>query len=232
MKKKDNLITVKRTSIDVDDLITAKGTNSNIENIKMAKFEIFIEELYKTIGCGTSNNKTLKEYEEDLFQIEDIFVPDPSLSMIFEFDEVNDYAKVIMRTAMIDPTHRSQYTGESCCSWCVEKICERIKKNQRDVKERIEDAKTFVEACREERNKSERYKFIFWSLMILAVDKTDVEEHLSLTCNFAKMLQISDDEIEDIIYIVKLVFNEWEGEYSFKTDTVLDVFSNTVVNYS
>ena len=41
-------------------------------------------------------------------------------------------------------------------------------------------AKELVEYCRIDENKQEGYKLIFWSLMVLTVYKTDVEEKLSL----------------------------------------------------
>ena len=48
--------------------------------------------------------------------------------------------------------------------------------------------------------------------MILAVDDTDKEEHLSLICDFAKLLRINDTEMMDIVQIIRLIFGkETEG---------------------
>ena len=43
-----------------------------------------------------------------------------------------------------------------------------------------------MQMCRNTENATEGYKFIFWALMILTVDKEDAENHLALICGFCK----------------------------------------------
>ena len=62
--------------------------------------------------------------------------------------------------------------------------------------------------------------------MILTVDKTDAEEHLALICDFAKMLRITEDEFEDIIQTVKIVYNEVATEYVFKSESIPSVLGS------
>ena len=59
--------------------------------------------------------------------------------------------------------------------------------------------------------------------MVLTVDKNNYDERLSLICDFARMLRITDDEMMDISYTIKCVYNEVEEEYSFKSDMVPSV---------
>lgn len=88
----------------------------------------------------------------------------------------------------------------------------------------IEASKLFIQLCRAKNNKAEGYKFIFWSLMILTVDKNNSVEYLSIICDFAKMLQITAEEFEDIIYEVKYAYNQENKEYEFKSESVQYIF--------
>lgn len=98
----------------------------------------------------------------------------------------------------------------------------------KDPKTCIAAAKAFVKFCRREYNQNEGYKFIFWALMILAVDKTDAEEHLTLICDFARMLRITDDELEDIVHVIKIILYEPDTSCKFISSTTQGVFSNVV----
>lgn len=83
-----------------------------------------------------------------------------------------------------------------------------------------------MQLCRTTANSTEGYKFIFWALMILTVDKADAEEHLALICDFAKMLGITEDEFEDIIQTVKIIYNEVTTEYVFKSENIPSVLGS------
>ena len=134
--------------------------------------------------------------------------------MIFEPENLNGFAKVICDKAIIylqvagsdgftDPW-KEKYRTESFV----------------DSKNRIDAAKDFVKYCRESNNRSEAYKFIFWALMILTVQRDDYDEKLSLICDFARMLRLTDDELMDISYTIKYIYNEVEKEYVFKSETI------------
>lgn len=56
--------------------------------------------------------------------------------------------------------------------------------------------------------------------------KTDAEEHLALICDFAKMFGITEDEFEDIIQVIKIVYNGGTTEYEFKSDNVQRIFES------
>lgn len=64
---------------------------------------------------------------------------------------------------------------------------------------------------------------LFWALMVLAVDDTDKEKHLSLICDFARMLEVTDDEMKDLVNVIKRIFKC--GDYEpVKTQRVRDIF--------
>ena len=94
-----------------------------------------------------------------------------------------------------------------------------------DMKTKIEASKLFIQLCREKKHKEEGFKFIFWSLMILAVDKYNADEYLSIICDFAEMLQITDEEFEDIVYQVKETYSGSKySEYEPKSELVRYIF--------
>lgn len=145
-----------------------------------------------------------------------------ALSLIFDYDSCNEYAKVIIEKSelYITPSD-NQYS---------DKWKERYPNiaSLSGVKTKIDAAKLFVQYCRESQNKSEGYKFIFWSLMILTVDKNNADEYLSLICDFAKMLRITNEEFEDIIYTIKCIYNKVHIGYFYKSEIVLSIFSSLI----
>lgn len=81
-------------------------------------------------------------------------------------------------------------------------------------------------------NRKIAYKFIFWAMMVLSVDKTEKDEHLSLICDFARMLKITDDEMEDMLMVIKVLYHEEESGFEFKTETVPNIFSRVLCLYN
>ena len=139
-----------------------------------------------------------------------------TLALIYDYGKCNDYAKVIMdKSTLVFNTSYDRTTDLWKRDYPSYNEFEFM-----DAKTRIEASKKFLQLCRNTENTNEGYKFIFWALMILTVDKTDAEEHLALICDFAKMLRITEDEFEDIIQTVKIVYNELTTEYTFKSDSI------------
>ncbi len=191
-----------------------------VENIRNVKFETFISDINDVIKKERSSiaGSITRGVVGAFFSvgsntIKVKTVENTSLAMIFDYDKLNDYGKIIMENS------RLRITFGDNTLWKYTDIKEF--KNQKLC---IDRAKEFVKYCRMDENKQEGYKFIFWSLMVLTVDKTDVEEHLSLICDFAKMLNITDAEMEDIIHVIKVVYNEVEKEYQFKTEIIPNTF--------
>ena len=168
-----------------------------MSDMRMAKYETLIEDIDSNIRaylrrCTPGNNT--------------------ALALIYDYEKCNEYAKVIMDKS----TLWFPYFGYDD-SWKRDYL---TYDEFKDPKIRIRASKELVQLCRDSENTGEGYKFIFWALMILTVDKTDAEEHLALICDFAKMLRITEDEFEDIIQCIKIVYNEVTTEYVFKSDNV------------
>ena len=194
-----------------------------MNEMRMAKFETLIEDINDSIkkrhgGILWSMAKSMSE----MLQEENINIQ-TSLFMIFSPETLNDYSVKICNTATFELVGNDDTYGDP---WASKYRTVSFK----DAKTKIEAAKDFVKYCRDDRNRSEAYKFIFWSLMILSVENESSDEQLSLICDFVRMLEITDDELLDIIYAIKCVYNENEDEekyvYVFKTNTVASVFDN------
>lgn len=180
-----------------------------MSNMRMAKYETMIEDIdsniKKSIGIfgflramgmgGSSTGNT-------------------ALALIYDYEKCNEYAKVIMDKSTLLFNTSDDVTTDL---W---KKAYPTYDEFKDAKRRIEASKKLVQLCRNTINATEGYKFIFWALMILTVDKTDAEGHLALICDFAKMLRITEDEFEDIIQTIKIVYNEVTTEYVFKSENI------------
>lgn len=143
-----------------------------------------------------------------------------TLTLIFDYDKLNNYGKIVIdfsRPLLL----KFNSKGENK-SWIREYPDTSHFKNS---KNKMEAAKDFLTYCNEKGNREETYKFIFWAMMVLTVDKTNSEEHLSLICDFARMLKITDDEIEDILKVIKVIYHEEKSDVKLKTETVQNIFS-------
>lgn len=183
-----------------------------MSNMRMAKYETMIEDINsnikksrgllgflgigRAIGMGGSSTGNT------------------ALALIYDYEKCNEYAKVIMDKSTLVFNTSDDVTTDL---W---KRDYPTYGEFKDAKRRIEASKKLVQLCRTTINATEGYKFIFWALMILTVDKTDAEEHLALICDFAKMLRITEDEFEDIIQTIKIVYNEVTTEYAFKSENI------------
>ena len=191
-----------------------------MSDIRMMKFGIMIEEINESIV-----NKSRYDYVYNRHCHMTIEGIDMGLALIFDYDKLNDYGKVIMEKPRIIFTASN---GDYVAPWHLDTYRKyNVKQAQgekllgfEDMKTRMNVAKEFVQTCRIDENIAEGYKFIFWSLMILTVDKTNMEEHLSLICDFVKMLRITDEELEDIVSIIKCVYGKEKEGFYFKTDVV------------
>ena len=185
-----------------------------MSDMRMAKYETFIED----INSNIKKNAGLFGIMRRMFN--NGSAGNTALALIYDYDKCNDYAKVIMDKSTLFLNSSDNLATDL---W---KRDYPTYEEFKEAKRTIEAAKKFVQLCRTTANSTEGYKFIFWALMILTVDKTDAEEHLALICDFAKMLRITEDEFEDIIQTVKIVYNEVATEYTFKSESIPSVLGS------
>ena len=192
-----------------------------MDEMRMAKFETLISDINEAIkkdrfgGLGSIFRMTRSM---SILAAGETNRTTP-LYLIFEPEKTNDFASVICKKAKFEISGNSDSYEDP---WASKYGTQTLD----DAKTRIEAAKDFVKYCRNEQNRPEAYKFVFWSLMIISVENEDSDEWLSLICDFTRMLRISDDELMDITYAIKCIYNEVEEEYVFKTDTIPTVLGN------
>lgn len=191
----------------IDDLLL-EDLNSLHNFMERMKYETMIEVINSNIKRRNDSGNTIREIEKKYSSI-----GNTALALIYDYEKCNEYAKVIMDKSTLWFPYCIGYDD----SWKRDYL---TYDEFKDPKIRIEASKDLVRLCRDSENTGEGYKFIFWALMILTVDKTDAEEHLALICDFAKMLRITEDEFEDIIQYIKILYNEVTTEYVFKSDNV------------
>ena len=189
-----------------------------MSDMRMAKYETLIEDI-------NSNLKKSRGLFGGLFGIFNS-TGNTALALIYDYDKCNEYAKVIMDKSTLVFITSDDVTTDL---W---KRDYPTYGEFKDVKRRIDASKKLIQLCRNTINSTEGYKFVFWALMILTVDKTDAEDHLALICDFAKMLRITEDEFEDIIQTIKIVYNEVTTEYVFKSENIPSVFGSLFNMYS
>ena len=191
----------------INTLRSVTGSKNEYEVEKMLKFKRFINKIYEETKISSYLFLTKSTFMKSL--------PLSGLIYIYDYNELNDYGKIIM-------DHELFYEKSN-----IDKYIELCTKMKNNSQAKHDNFNTFIEDFNS-LNKY-KYEFIFWALMILTVDKTDAEKHLSIICDIAKMLNISNDEVKDITYIIKIVYNKNDSNYQLKSEKVKETF-NGVLN--
>ncbi len=184
-------------------------------DMRIVKFETLIKDLNKAAN-RTVLSAIGSAFRASIWQSK--ICSNPSLLLIYDYDQLNDYAKVIIEQSSLYLTDwDNKYSAFD---------------SFKDSKTKIDAAKELVRYCRIEERRKEAYKFIFWAMLVLTVDKTDKEEKLSLICDFSRMLKISDEEMMDILQVIKVLYHEEKEGFEFKSQTVPSYFSRALNLYN
>lgn len=203
-------------------------------NMRVIKFETFIKDINKAIkhegriskasglGIVGAIDSTHIEMIEGMHEIFSKYSTQKhlnlSLLLIYDYSQLNEYGKIIVEQSKLHLTEwQNNYSSVD---------------DLKDDRIKINAAKELINQCRMEENRFKAYKFIFWSMMILTVDKTNQTDTLSLICDFAKMLKVSDDEMMDILHVVKYLYYPEMKEVVFKSNTIPAYFSNALNLYN
>lgn len=204
-----------------------------LDKVRLSNYATMIKNINRVIGRCSDTNQKIDDKIDDLinkadrrslgFGILNILNvrSDADTPLQFIYGNPNIYAELIMCITQYSFTTSGWW--ENTSENTDDRIYEFTESTYKYAKN-IDTARKFVKHFKESENVAERYQFIFWALMILTVDKTNAEGHLSLICDYAEMLGITDDEFEDIIRTIKIIYNQ-EKSCSFKTETILDYFS-------
>lgn len=195
---------------DMDLSGILETNNQKNSDLRIVKFEVLINDIEKALNGEVSKTSLV-------WAISMVLIQPNALDLVYDYEKLNNYGKIIYDNAKIRVMKKDDYNEYE---------------NSNDIKSKINKAKNLVSYCQTEGKKSEGYKFIFWSLLILTVDKTDYEQHLSLICDFARMLKITDDEIRDILHVIKSIYHKQDKRYTLKTETITKNFSDVLNLYN
>lgn len=141
------------------------------------------------ICCGLiSEKESVEQFEKLIDEIRNNLCAESgqmNLGMIFDFQRLNQFGKAIINRVCSDSY---RYISGS------------------EMNERRKAAENFKAKC--QRGDCDRYEFIFWALMVLKVDDTDKETYFSLICEFAGYLEISEEEMLNIIRLTDVIYNK------------------------
>lgn len=225
---------------------------------RIAKFEILIDDIRNGIHYHSIyNNQPLDNDITDKFYDTIIY---KALYLIYydEFQNMNQYAKAIYMYFM-NKDHifdvgncgdRIRKNSNSCeykdvfGSWPPEIESTTQKTEPIPIQDKIQEIKKLVSSCNatykiykidkwndnRDSNIDANICILFWALTVLAVDDTDKEKRLSLICDFARMLKVTDDEMKDIVNVIKCVFQDETFE-PLKTEKVSDIFEDVIDMY-
>ncbi|MCI8353706.1 MAG: hypothetical protein HFI47_01290 [Lachnospiraceae bacterium] len=193
-------------------------------DMRIVKFEMMIREIFEDLGkTALTDNLGETVWNEGYGAA--------WLAVIYDYDKLNAYGKIIMEQ-VCEMTEEDETEDEEEFEHQIEFV-----ENCEDMAYRMKAAKALVVKLNEEDNgglinlgKPKKLFFIFWSLMVLAVDDAGKEKHLSLICDFAKMLKISDAEMMDIVQIIQIIYHI-EGKINIQTKDVKMRFENVIGRY-
>lgn len=185
------------------------------------KVNSFFSVISDTVGQSIIEQKDIEEIEIAIDDIEDKNIKknmyrNLSMLLIYDYDKLNEYGKIILKESSLGLTEWENKYNEN---------------NLKNMRIKIKAAKEFIELCRIQDNKKYAYNFIFWSMMVMSVDKYDQENNLSLICDFARMLKISEGEILDILHVIKKIYRKEDKGYTFKTKEISQYFRGVLNLY-
>lgn len=210
---------IKTTIIDEED-ITDENSAPNSFKIINHSFENSKVTNKDKIGEERGNDMKMMKFKKMIEDIERAIVPigrssvlssKPEeiyyLALIYDYNTLSDYGKFIMRQGNED----------------IDSLCQLYKDGEKK--------KDVTWNLINEKNDITSRKFIFWAILMIPVDSTNKEEHLSLICDFAKALGISDEEMLDITKVIQVINDLAEERIVFHSKTIPSYFRHVFGNY-
>lgn len=185
-------------------------------DMRTVKFRMMIKDIYVDLG-----KKDLTDtLADDLGDYMNKGYYSVWLAVVYDYNKLNEYGKIIM-DQVSQMTEEDEEEDEDAFSHQVQFVEEC-----QDIEYRTKAAKAIVQQL----DQKSKLHFMFWALMILAVDDADKEEHLSLICDFAKMFKVGDAELMDLVRIIQGIY-DIEGDYKIQTEGAVREFRSLIKKY-
>ncbi len=186
---------------------------------RIVKFKTLVENINKTLE-DLSDDIVYIPFVASIVEYKKIYGATTPFKLFFGTDTLNAFGEVIINSVTVD-----NHT-EDGNNWKKKyaKLTEYDEKTIQDA------AHEFIKICQTDQNAS--YKFVFWGLMIMSVDDSMQDERLSFICDFAKLTGISDDDLLDLVHIIRTIYYGEDEHYEYKSRGVRVYFKELINKYS
>lgn len=172
------------------------------------KFDTFNDNPFKNIF----RYKKYNEMEQSDKSLLDRGKFNIALVLLFDYDELNDYAKTI-----VDKTQAFFLNNKECDY----KLNKKLTIGKYEIPETFDEYKRkgFIEELlllkENEHNEPEFFRLIFWALMIMVVDKKTAAKKLQDICEYAKLFGFDEKNVLFIFKMINVVLgNKKAKEYN------------------
>jgi len=184
---------------------------------KEMKFHLMVKEVEKRIFYKIDSLKERSIIDSTQFDENYNYANISPFKLIFDNSHANAYIKsIITQVHTAIPYFNSDI-------WISE--CSR-NGNFSNYRRRLELANIYIDMHSFKRSNAR--SFVFWSLVGAFASKEDFGKNMSLIVDFIKVLEINENELYDIIHVVKAFFGEEDTDYVFKNEDVYKLFSNAL----
>ncbi len=160
--------------------------------------------------------------------------PNIPLAFIYDYSALNDFGKTIFRNTSVNFRFKRNVVyngGMNGLLMRANVFNEEHSLKSLEDSEKAEQAKrAFVHYLSYDFRGG--YGLLFWAMMVLAVDKTDGNKHLTAICDWARILQITNEELMDLFKVVQLIF--YRSDYKstvFTSKKVPKLFADLIAAY-
>lgn len=172
------------------------------------------------------NTTPIKQIGTDKFNNANYLSPNYPLNLIYDLKKMNEYACIVFLYSDTFSEFFAAFTTSyrDFCEWCEKWLYNELSEAPENKK--IELTNEFIDIINKyssERSKVFAIYFLFWALFVLAVDDNEKEKHLSEICDYARIFNVTDDEMIGIVNVVKYIVQDETFDIS-KTECLSEYF--------
>lgn len=172
------------------------------------------------------NTTPIKQIGTDKFNNANYLSPNFPLNLIYDLKKMNEYACIIFLYSDIFSEFFAVFTTSSfdfdewCRKWLYNELSEAPENKKIELTNEFID---IINKYSSEHSKVFAINFLFWALFVLAVDDNEKEKHLSEICDYARIFNVTDDEMIGIVNVVKYIVQDETFDIS-KTECLSEYF--------
>lgn len=178
---------------------------------------LWYDNLIRSIRERLCAEEPSKDLWKSLRTGDGVYLENPFLGVIFDYEKLNTPGKMIMGQAGLSST--TYYPFLTIDPARLKDFNTRITATRELITDLIKHPTTGV-------------SYIFWALLILTVDHNDYEQHLSEICNLADIIGMHEIVILDLMDIINAIYRRVAPEkVKLRSYTTNYVFQNVLGMY-